>query len=83
MKLAISLTSAHYTNEQERIVSRNKQIIDWNLPCIPNEGNYVDHNLFNLSGFIEDEEELMWRVDYVRFDIIEGVLMPVIYLKGE
>ena len=82
MKILIKLDSRFYNDEQNQKCYDEMIEIDWNLPFLPRSGE-----LFNCDSIIENMPEwctgLSWSVDFVDYEKIKGVIIPILWLCGE
>ena len=82
MDILIRLYSKLFTGDQDMEMYDNKIRVKWDIPIIPRigEGFCVESIIENIPSFADG---LGWTVDWVDYEKVNGVIIPVIHLNGE
>lgn len=91
MKILFKLDSETYTKEQNIYLYDNMVEVNWNILMFPREGERIDcESVFDESIFESITREfkdinlnLIWFIDYIYYEKIDGILTPIIWLSGE
>ena len=84
MKIAIHLYSKFHTEKLNEWFYGNEILIDWELPFIPNKGDGFDVDEIIEHNLPESVREgLCWDVSAIDYRRKNGVVMPMLYLRGE
>jgi hypothetical protein len=84
MKILLKLDSPFFTNEQNRLLFTNMIEIDWDLPFIPRKDE-----LFDFDSIVDELKHpefykgLTWTVDFVNYEKINNIVIPIIWMSGD
>ncbi len=81
-KILIKLDSCHFTDDQNQWCYDNMIALEWPLPFLPRreEHFYCETMIDNMPDFCP---YLSWSVYFINYEKIDGVITPVLWLKGE
>lgn len=90
MKIGIELWSEFYSNDLNAWFVNNIRVIEWKHESIPRTDDLINPCVFvdafkdvDFDNEKQDIDTLLWDVETTYWNVIGGVLIPILTLHGE